>query len=402
MVDLLGLLAKRENRVRVKRSKRAIEEGMLKGFWCQGGDTIPYGYMKKDRKLVVNPKEVKIYKMMVEWSLSGKGLITIAKRLNDMGIKTKKSNDKRVFKWKGNVVRSILKHTIYKGEYTFKSHKLKMPAIITVEKWQAIQDNLKKNYRCAKRNTKRFYLLRGLLYCKRCGHRLFGKIKPSSGERNYCCLSKRTEYTNCGLRSINLDKIDRLIWEKTREILLNSEKLKEVIASQDNELFVDIAEIEVQTKHLEKAITDRDEEIKDLIRRRKKYKNISDREIDQIILDIKQEKEALINQKQDLIQKIENTKSAKEQSKQIADYIATLSHNIDSLPDQDRFDLLHLLIHKIIIDYDVEAKEHTAETIYKIPVEEPTPNRLLQPSHIRSSMMGRAKRPRGDETLIIP
>ena len=75
MADLLGLLAKRENRVRVKRSKRAIKEGMLKGNWCLGGDTVAFGYHRHEKKLIIYPDESRFYKMMVDWSLEGREVI---------------------------------------------------------------------------------------------------------------------------------------------------------------------------------------------------------------------------------------------------------------------------------------------------------------------------------------
>jgi len=191
MVDLLGLLAKRENKVKVRRSKRAVLEGMLKGNWCLG-NSIPFGYAKEDKKLKPHSKESKYYKMIVKWSCEGKGTQKIADLLNSMKVKTKRTKKDKVFKWQDGTVLRILKNPIYKGEFLFKENKISAPSLITKKKWQQVQENLKNNTNNSGRNIKRFYLLKGLLNCKRCGHRLFGKIKPSSGERNYCCLSKKS------------------------------------------------------------------------------------------------------------------------------------------------------------------------------------------------------------------
>ena len=302
-----------------------------------------------------------------------------------MDVKTKHTKEKRIYKWKAGVVLKILKNPIYKGEYDFKGHKIPVPELISKDKWDKLQANLKKNYRNAKHN-KRFYLLKGLLYCKRCGHRLFGKIKPSSNERTYCCLSKRSGYDNCGLRSINLDKINKLIWEKSREIALSSERLKEIIKVQKESFFVDTVEIGVQISQLDKSIDNKNSEIKDLLRRRNKYKNVLEEEIDDLISEIKSEKNDLLIRKHELKEKAKKVKRATEKSKHISDYLSIISRNIDSFNDQERYEFLHLLIDRIIVDYDVSKQEHTIEVIYIIPTESTQKNsqesHLQQHSHV--------------------
>lgn len=372
MTDLLGLLAKRENRLRVKRSKRGMLESVLKGGW-QGGAT-PFGYKRENKKIAIDPEESKTYSMMVSWSLEGKGTNTIARLLNDMDIVTKGTKEWRrlnkSFKWKAGVVLRILKNPLYKGEFIYKGQNVKVPALISKEKWDSIQENLKRNYRTG--NTKRFYLLKGLLYCKKCGRRLFGKIKLSSHERLYCCLSKRPdpEPRFCGLRSVNLDKINKLVWEKTREIAFNSSKLKEVIENKEAEHFIDDVEMGVQLSQLERLIEGKDNEIKDIIRRKSLYKSVTDEDIDKTISEIKSEQNDLILQKVELEKKISNTRRAKEQAKYISDYLKTIAYNIDSFTDEEKYEFLHLLIQKIEIDWDGISREHKTDIIYTIPVEE--------------------------------
>ncbi|MFA6321829.1 MAG: recombinase family protein, partial [Candidatus Omnitrophota bacterium] len=197
MSDLLGILAKRENRLRVKRSRRAKDEAVRLGRWV--GATLPFGFTKqpcvgdrlKHNQIVPHPQEKKIYLQMVEWSLSGIGTNSIAAKLTEMGVPTRFSNEKKTYKWKAGVVLRILRNPIYKGDYSFGKASSTIGGIISPEKWQVLQENLKKNYNNAARNTKRFYLLRGLLRCKRCGNRLYGMIKPRKGMRCYCCASKR-------------------------------------------------------------------------------------------------------------------------------------------------------------------------------------------------------------------
>ena len=221
--DLLGILAKRENRLRVKRSRRAKTEAVKLGRWV--GSTLPYGWMKqpcegdrlKHNQLVPHPEESIIYLQMVDWSMKGLGANSIAQKLNDLGIRTRFteiSKQGKSFIWKAGTVLRILKNPICKGFYVYGDGSATIKGIITPEKWQELQANLKGNYNNAGRNIKHFYLLRGLLVCKRCGNRLFGLIKPSKGMRCYCCLSKRPDPRPrfCGLKNVPLDTINNYVW----------------------------------------------------------------------------------------------------------------------------------------------------------------------------------------------
>ena len=393
--DLLGLLAKRENKIRVRRSKRAMLESILKGGW-QGGIT-PFGYTKdEDKKLIPDPEESKVYQMICDWSLEGKGCNKIALMLNNMAITTKATkgwHKGKIYKWKAGTIFGIIKKPLYKGDFTFKEHKVKMPALISQEKWQQVQDNLRKNYNSAGRNAKRFYLLRGLLYCKKCGRRLFGKIKPSSGERLYCCLSKRPDPDPrfCGLRSVNLDKINYMIWETIKGIVKNSHKLKEAIESQKNEHFVDSVLSETELESIERAIKEKDGEIDKLLDLYTKSKILSIKELDNKIKTYKDIKDALIKQRQEVTERINAASQAESNLKEIENFMLTVSKRIDSFTDSETQEFLNLVINKIWVDYDVSSKTHLIEIEGAVPIfedfeiEKPEPKesyRQLQHSHI--------------------
>lgn len=407
--DLLGLLAKRENKIRVRRSKRAILESVLKGGW-QGGIT-PFGYARSsDKKLIPDAEEKKIYSMVVEWSLAGKGSNTIARMLNQMNITTKATkgwHKGKIFRWKAGVVLRILKNPLYKGEFTFKEHKISMPALIDKEKWQQLQLNLKKNYNNAHRNTKRFYLLRGLLYCKKCGRRLFGKIKPSSQERLYCCLSKRPdpEPRFCGLRSVNLDKINNFIWNTIKEIVKNSEKLKEAMEAQRGSQFVDDVLLETELTSINKAIQEKEEEIDKLLGLYSKSKVLSAEELDKKVNSVKKEKDGLIKHREEILNRIAMAKQAEQNLSYLEDYMAKVSKRIESFTDEERQEFLQQLIDKIWVDYDLAKRTHLIEIDGAVPifegirienVEITKDSRPLRHVDIGGGMMRGTKRSRDD------
>jgi len=372
IADLLGLLAKRENRVRVKRARRAILESLLKGNWSLGDRCIPFGYTKKNKKLIPHPEESKAFKMMVDWYIEGKGSKKIAKLLNSMGVKTKRASVGACHGWADRVITRMFKNPFFKGEHMHKGHKIAVPVLISPDKWQMLQDKLKANYRNGARHTKRFYLLKGLIYCKRCGRKLYGNIRPSCRQRTYTCASKRFGYEDCGIRSVNLDKINSLVWEKSMEIALNSSQLREAVISQQSETFVDGVEFEVQLKAIDQQIAKKKAEIKDVIRRKEKYISITDEDMDLVIIEIKDEMKALEEQKRALQDKICRVEKTRKHIQHVSDYLSTISSNIKRFDNQQRYEFLHLLIDKIEVEYNELKREHTVEIVYIIPLEEPT------------------------------
>ncbi len=231
MASLQALLANRENRIKTKRIIRSLHESSLKGKWT-GGVMLPYGYMRgKDGMLLINEEEAEIVKQIFAWSLEGKGSNTIANVLNERkvptrgrkslkkGIKLKNRYTKKEWHlknediiWRPNTIITIIKNPIYKGERRYKKTTIPSPIIIPAEEWQRTTDHLSKNKAFSDRNNKtHFYLLKGLIRCKKCGNNLFGRIKENRGERCYTCLSKRNGKF-CGMKNINIDKLNSLVW----------------------------------------------------------------------------------------------------------------------------------------------------------------------------------------------
>lgn len=79
----------------------------------QGGavSTAPIGYTYKDRKLVVEPQEAEVVRMIYRDFLSGSAIMAITKKLNSLGIKTKRGGT-----WENRTVRYVLTNPVYIGK----------------------------------------------------------------------------------------------------------------------------------------------------------------------------------------------------------------------------------------------------------------------------------------------
>ena len=371
ITDLLGILAKRENKLRVKRSIRAKLEAFIKGKWVF---TFPsFGYEKnKEGRLAINEEEKNIYLMMVDWALQGIGTGEIARKLSIMGVKTRgsqKYSKGKFYNWHSGSVLRILKHTTYKGCFTHKGNEVETPAIITPETWNRVQASLKAHYNSAIRHTRRLYLLRGLLTCKKCGKRLYGLIKPSRGMRCYCCLSKRPDPFKrfCGLKNIPLDKLNNLVWERVKELIKNSKLIKQLL--EKNRIMGQAGDVllGVQKDKLEQAIEQKGEEISNLLRLYGKSKSLSVKELDEGIEKVKDEKVELEEQLEAVNSGIRDMATSKDNMLKVEGMMQRLSRKINRFNDQEKYDLLHLIINKIIIDYDKD-RGHSIEIELGIPI----------------------------------
>lgn len=388
--DLYSILAKRENRLRVKRISRAKIEAIKKGRWK--GGILNYGFITdKDKNIIWDKDEIKVYHQMKNWAFEGLGTNTIALKLNQLGIPTKgrkiyrknlkrsakeqgfglgEFKDRDNLKWQGGTVYGILTNGIYKGEMCYKELKIKIPELIPESEWNSLQMVLKSHYNNSNRNKKHFYLLRGLLYCAKCGRKLFGLIKEKEGMRLYACLSTRPnpEPRFCGLKRINIDKLNNLVWAKTKELVSDSEKIKEALKQAKDENIVDKLIQETTVESVDKRIKEIEQQID---RHLELYSRgiLSVADLDRKACEYKGIKDNLLQERQQIIEKNEQVRKANENVKNIEAYLNSISKNMDKFTDQEKSEFLHLIIKKVMIDYNLERKEHSANIIYAIPLE---------------------------------
>lgn len=219
----------------VRKTKQKVAS-VLKNRALDGGSYAgigAYGYKSgTGKKLVVDEEKAEIVKEIYQMSLLGMGTGSIAKTLNIRGIdctyKNKKNDTYRVknrftgeytvkqscdSKWAGNTILGILKNTIYKGQRKYRNETISAPVIIDSETWDKVQAQLVANTRLTG-EVRHQYLLRGLCVCGRCGRNFVGRTRENKKDHYYYCSSKIGDLEKCGIRSINIDFLDELIWHK--------------------------------------------------------------------------------------------------------------------------------------------------------------------------------------------
>ncbi len=213
---------------------------------------IAYGYSKdKSGYLIIDDEESKVVQRIYDLSLKGFGTRAIANQLNQDGVPTRynkigigvitvknkytgvpNSIPKASVKWAQNTIRTILRNPWYKGERVYKGEPIRVPAIISQQKWDKVQENLPK--RTNSSTVKYDYLMKGKLRCGRCGRNYYGRSRKDKSDHVYMCSSRRIKDGNCGNRGINIDKLDEFIWYRIINSSLFLKVLKRDFSFNEN------------------------------------------------------------------------------------------------------------------------------------------------------------------------
>lgn len=226
-------LAVYDNYQRVEKSVRG-KNGRVRagGVMVAARPAYGYRYVSGDHTgaLALDPDEAPIVARMFSWCADD-GLTTyaIAKRLFAEGVPTRADTNPGVVRkkterhfWDPHTVARILRNETHKGVWHWNKTRrvtrgdrkvqeprpreewltLAVPAIVDETAWERAQRQLDRNKTNARRNAKRDYLLRGLVYCPSCGRRWTGRYKNHLGRAYYRCPTTEGEpwRTDCAAR----------------------------------------------------------------------------------------------------------------------------------------------------------------------------------------------------------
>ena len=241
MITVMGGLAQEESNSISQNLRWSVKKRMENGTYNTNG--IPYGYVKENGKLIIDPAKAEIVKMIYNMFLNNTGVERIAKELEIKEIPTICGGDK----WNKNSVRYILTNERYignmllqkyystdtlpikkkvnngeKNKYLFTgSHE----AIISESDFYKVQLLLKKREKVFYKKAGKKTVFSSIIKCGECGASF--KMKVNRGKRYFVCLNHdiRSEY--CSQKGITEESVkdafismcNKLI-QHNREILL--------------------------------------------------------------------------------------------------------------------------------------------------------------------------------------
>lgn len=350
--------------------------------------TAPYGYKKNPEnryQLVINEEEAKVVRYIFRLYLQGNGLTKIAKILTEEEIpvpgisrnigttrKTKLYNC-----WKQTTISRILKNPVYIGnleqfkrkKVNYKSKKrVSVPKedrvicynthepIIKKEDFDEVQKIITENKAFSK-STKHDYLFKGFLYCADCGAKLYLTYSDYAykkyGEYRYTtvCYTYSKYYNQCSRHSNSIPILEKILIENIKKVCnayLNRDLEKELIEMVEKENKKNVLEQEYNKKinNIETKIEDLNLCIRNLYM--DKVKNvITENDYIELSKNFSQERDKLINEKEELLQlstNLKNDNNNKEEIEKVAKEFVSLKK-----PTKE---LLSRLIDKVTISED--------------------------------------------------
>lgn len=184
------------------------------------------GYKKgDDKKYVIDEITAPIVQRIFNDYANGKPIKKIVKELNEQGVKTSRGKDFTI-----NGLRSILKNKSYTGLYKYGDIEIPggMPALISEELYEKVQDRFKLNMYKAKTDDeeKPFFWLTGKLLCGECGstfHGVSGTSKKGKKYHYYACKEYRKH--KCSLKEVPKDILEFLVTKTLEDYLRDDELL---------------------------------------------------------------------------------------------------------------------------------------------------------------------------------
>jgi site-specific DNA recombinase len=217
----------------------------------------PFGYTSEDGFLFVNPEQADVLARAFLEFAKGRRTKDIVSDLNREGAISPRGNG-----WRHDSLIILLKRRCYMGEYVaFRTPKKRLgggrtprdpkeqviipcPAIVSRELFETVQERIEFNRRHCRTGQKRFYLLKGLMRCARCGNTYVGhaitgrkyKDKRYADFVYYECgsLSNR-DYPFCGSARINARRIESTIWEEIESFIATPERVIEQLTVRYNQ-----------------------------------------------------------------------------------------------------------------------------------------------------------------------
>jgi DNA invertase Pin-like site-specific DNA recombinase len=173
----------------------------------------PFGYTVDRMHLVED--EADIVRELFRRVVQGESVMGLARELNQRGIRTTLGNT-----WAATRVRELLSSPRVAGLRVHRGQVVgagAWPAIVPQGLWEEVQERLKFRASQLPPRTGSYYLLRGVVFCARCGTRMVGTSQ--GGRRSYVCSRmSRVDEMRC-VRKFQASALESFVTEAAIRLL---------------------------------------------------------------------------------------------------------------------------------------------------------------------------------------
>jgi len=195
------------------------------------GGIVPYGCKKENKKLIVNPKEAEIVRMIYETYITTGSLSKIYNELKTSNIRNRQGEF-----FNKSHLENILRNVVYTGKvkYAGKIYQGIHKPIISEEIFNLAQQIHKKKVR--KLRVYKNFLFGGLIKCKECGSKMTpcftNKRKEGKLKRYYyyrCTSTLKRDWQSCSTRQVSAERLENYILENLERISLDKNYIDNLV-----------------------------------------------------------------------------------------------------------------------------------------------------------------------------
>ncbi|HQW90307.1 MAG TPA: recombinase family protein [Nitrospira sp.] len=366
-----GYAAKVEHEKIRERSIRGKRARVLSGKLVGGAPEL-YGYhMDRERGIrTINESEALVVRRIYhDYVIDCASMNEIARRLNADDVPSPTAGKReyrsgRIPRWNQQSVRYILLHEAYIGESyawkwrtTGKTRVVELrprhewialpegttPPIVPKGWWDEARRKLETNRGEHARNRQRPALLRGLIFCAVCGHRMW--VDAYHQRLYYRCPSKTVTGTRCGSVIVQAKLVEDAAWSHVRDRILDPGLIERDLAATGADVSDTLAEeSQAISRRLSQIVRGQER----LLARYSDAETIPWELVEREINRAEDEKTSLRAQLADLEARRSTRDASQRQQLTIADWCTRVARNLDSLTFDERRQVLEILALRVM------------------------------------------------------
>ena len=234
--NIMLTFAQFERELTSERTKDKMLERAKKGM-CNGG-YAPFGYERKNKKLIIDKKESEIIRLIFETYVEIGSIGKLYDFLKEKNIKNRQGDS-----FLKPVVVFILRNPVYAGKikYAGQIYQGIHQPIISEELFELAQKTHKKRIR--KFRVYRDFLFGGLVNCEACGYKMtpcFTNKWPKGKLKRYyyyrCTSTHHKNWQDCPVKQISADRLEKYILENLERISLDKNYVENLVFKLNHNL----------------------------------------------------------------------------------------------------------------------------------------------------------------------
>jgi site-specific DNA recombinase len=283
LFQLLGWLAELEKATILERTTMGHDRIAKEGRWTGGVLPVGYdldalGHLQPSQRHIpeLDMTEAELVQDLFQRIANGSSALTECHRLNSLGVQTARRYVNGVMveigaKWRPSRVNKMLNSRVYIGTHTVKSARgaieRAVKPLVTLDIFEAVQAQLRRNSCLPKNTVHRLYLLRSLVTCRLCGGRYVGiPVRRDHGKMDYyyrCggqTTSQRPEPEDrCQAKILKAEPLEDAVWAYCRSLVLHPEQALERVQQRILARQITVSAADDAHQDLQKAIAELEE-----------------------------------------------------------------------------------------------------------------------------------------------